>query len=244
MEWWSHSSRWDHGGLGEEDWHQLGYEGEGHGHCLNPLLPVEWVLLLPNQEHPSHCLSSRAWSFAGSWEHPWLLGDSAGPLLPCRPAWVRHLESSLCSSFMTSSGCACVNMLGATTYLPLYIHSVTSRRLVSLASTRVHTLWCSMAASDGSDSRGSPWEHLWHSLCYMAVAFWNICSIHVYGWHSTLDIPSSFHPGRVQKEGPILPLSWNSLFFECTPLPFFPISQNSHCVRWSIPPFCHKQSVF
>ena len=49
MECWSCSSGGqDHGGLGEGDWYQLGCEGEGLWCHLNPLLPLELVLLLPN----------------------------------------------------------------------------------------------------------------------------------------------------------------------------------------------------
>ena len=63
MEQWSHSSAGqDHGGVGEGDWHWLGHEGEGLWHHLNPLLPLEWILLLPNWDCLSCCSTSRVWS--------------------------------------------------------------------------------------------------------------------------------------------------------------------------------------
>ena len=104
MKWWSWSSGWDHGGLGEGDWHQLGHEGEGICQCLDPLLPLKQVLLLPNWDCLSCCFSSMVWSSSSRpQECLWPLeGNLAGPLLPCRPAQVKCPESSLHSSFMRS----------------------------------------------------------------------------------------------------------------------------------------------
>ena len=87
-----------------------------------------------------------------------------------RPSQVRCLHNS----FMRLSCCAQVNMLGATTYSPLQICYVTPRRLESLDPTRVHTVGCSMAVSDGSS--GSLQECLRYSLHHQAMALWNICS--------------------------------------------------------------------
>ena len=87
-----------------------------------------------------------------------LEGNSAWPLLLHRLALDICLESSHHSSLMKSSCCTWVNMLGAIMYLPLYISSVTCRRLDSQDPLRACTLWCSGAVSVGS--RGSPQEHL------------------------------------------------------------------------------------
>ena len=104
MEWQSCLSGWDHGGLGEGDWSWWRCEREGICCHLDPLLPLEWDFLLPDQDCLPCCLASRAWSSSsGPWEHLWLLEDTlASPLSPCRPAQVRHSESSLCSSFIRS----------------------------------------------------------------------------------------------------------------------------------------------
>ena len=119
---------------------------------------------------------------SGLQEHLWALKDaSARPLLPCRPAWVRHSESSLHSSFIRSSLWEWEKILVATTYPPLYICSETYRRLASLDPTRV---------SDGS--RGIPQGCLCNSLQCIVVTLWNI----LYNrnrFHSCLQ--AAYHPG-------------------------------------------------
>ena len=59
MEWCSHSSGWDCGGLVEGGWHWLGHDGEGLSNLLNPFLSLEWVLLSYNQDCLSCSFASR-----------------------------------------------------------------------------------------------------------------------------------------------------------------------------------------
>ena len=75
----SHSSvGQDHGGLGEGDWHWLGNGGQGLWHHLNLFLPLEWVCLFLNQDHPTDvsslsCLvnsAPKAW-LRGIWSVKW-----------------------------------------------------------------------------------------------------------------------------------------------------------------------------
>ena len=135
----------------------------------------------------------------------------ASPLSPCRPAQVRHSESSFCSSFIRLSHWEQEKILGSTMYPPLYTCSVTCKRLVSLSTTRVCTLGCPKAVSD--DSKGIPQGHLCSSLCHMAAALWNILS-NRNGFHSCLWV--AFCPGRtlllhfVQEElGPQGPVGYS-----------------------------------
>ena len=53
MEWLSHSlAGRDHGGLGENDWCQVGHGVEGLWQFLDLLLPLEWVNLLLDLDCP------------------------------------------------------------------------------------------------------------------------------------------------------------------------------------------------
>ena len=47
------SAGWDHGGLGEGNWHWLGHGGEGIWYHLKLFLPLEWVCLLLDLDHPT-----------------------------------------------------------------------------------------------------------------------------------------------------------------------------------------------
>ena len=86
---WSHlSAGWNCGGLKVEDQHWLGCEGEGLWCHLNPLLPLEWVLL-PDLDHPFCPSSSRACSSSTRpQEHLQLLeGNSVGPFHSTGQLW-------------------------------------------------------------------------------------------------------------------------------------------------------------
>ena len=73
-EWWScWSPGQDCGVLGEGNWHWLRCAGEELWCCLNPLLPLEWVLL-PSWDHLFCHLTSRAWSSSSrAWDYLRLL---------------------------------------------------------------------------------------------------------------------------------------------------------------------------
>ena len=94
MERLSHSSAGqDHGGLGEGAWCWLGSGGKGLWCCLNLVIPLEWVCLLLEPDHPaegsslSHLVDSvpKAWlQRSGLW-YRMAVGAS---LASCRgPGW-------------------------------------------------------------------------------------------------------------------------------------------------------------
>ena len=122
MEWWSHSSaEWDSRGLGDGDL-SLTWAWRGGAFIPPQHTPSPRTGSSPTQPGLSVLVFHLKGLILFNWtqECLWLLeGNSAGPLLLCRPVLVMHLESSLCSSFMKSSCCTWVNMLDTTIYLPL-----------------------------------------------------------------------------------------------------------------------------
>ena len=185
MEWWSHSSAGqDHGRLGVGDWCQLGCEG-GLWCYLDPLLSLEQVLLLPDQDHLCCCLTSRTLgaplTSGGQFSWPPFTSYASLGQVP-RELPLQLLHGVIMPCMGEHAGCYHI-----LTFIYLFCNS---QKVWVLDPTKVCMLGCSGAACIGS--RESLREHLWCSLCHIVAALWYICSSKN-RLHSCLWVV--FHPG-------------------------------------------------